>query len=99
MVNLYMNDGNILKVPKKDTEYQGKYWYSPLVKSVEDVGEVVIHKGIRKEYTNMLKSSGVTLANDLSKFSEFPDNINYNYYIGECYKIIDALEKVQLGLF
>lgn len=30
---------------------------------------------------------------------EFPDNINYDYYINECYKIIRPITNKQLTLF
>lgn len=55
--------------------------------------------GKRTDYTNLLKSSGVTIVNDLNQIKEFPNNINYNYYIGEANKIITQFENKQLNLF
>jgi hypothetical protein len=60
---------------------------------------IVDKDGNRSNYTNMLKSSGVTLANDLTKIKEFPTNINYRYYIKECKKILDPFIHRQLTLF
>ena len=60
---------------------------------------IVQPDGTRNTYTNMLKASGVTLANNLDDFKEFPTNINYKYYIKECMKIIRPFENVQLTLF
>lgn len=60
---------------------------------------IVDKDGNRSNYTNMLKSSGVTLANDLTKMKEFPTNINYRYYIKECKKILDPFIHRQLTLF
>ena len=59
----------------------------------------VVTDNIRSDYTNMLKASGVTIVNNLEEIREFPDNINYRYYIGECKKIINAFENRQLSLF
>lgn len=55
--------------------------------------------GRRENYANLLKSSGVTIVNDLTKFKEFPQNINYNYYIKECKKILTLFINRQLTLF
>lgn len=56
-------------------------------------------KEIRNDYTNMLKASGVTIVNNLEEIKEFPDNVNYRYYIGECNKIVSAFKNKQLSLF
>ena len=56
-------------------------------------------KEIRNDYTNMLKASGVTIVNNLEDITEFPDNVNYRYYIGECNKIVSAFKNKQLYLF
>lgn len=56
-------------------------------------------KEVRSDYTNMLKASGVTIVNNLEEIKEFPDNVNYRYYIGECNKIISAFKNKQLSLF
>jgi hypothetical protein len=56
-------------------------------------------KETRNDYTNMLKASGVTIVNNLEDVTEFPDNINYRYYIGECNKIISSFKNKQLSLF
>ena len=55
--------------------------------------------GRRDRYINMLKSSGIIICNNLDEFSEFPNNINYRYYINEANKIIDSFRYVQLSLF
>lgn len=60
---------------------------------------VVDEEGKRSGYTNMLKASGVTIVNNFDEITEFPNNINYRYYIGECNKIINAFENRQLSLF
>ena len=58
-----------------------------------------VRKDNPESYTNMLKSSGVKIANDLTKFTEFPKDINYQYYIGQAKKIIFPMENYQLSLF
>lgn len=55
--------------------------------------------GRRDRYINMLKSSGIIICNNLDEFSEFPNNINYRYYITEANKIINSFKYVQLSLF
>ena len=47
----------------------------------------------------MLKASGVTIVNNLEDIKEFPNNINYSYYINEVQKIVSSLKEVQLSLF
>ena len=42
---------------------------------------------------------GVTILNKIPKDYQFPNNIEYRYYIGQCRKIINLLENVQLSLF
>lgn len=58
-----------------------------------------VNNEIRYNYIHMLKSSGVTIVNDFAEIKTFPDNINYNYYIMECNKIIQALTRQQLNFF
>lgn len=60
---------------------------------------IVDDNGKRTDYTNMLKASGVVIVNNLDSVKEFPKDINYMYYIRECYKIIAPFECVQLTLF
>ena len=60
---------------------------------------IVDGNGKRTDYTNMLKASGVVIVNNLDAVKEFPKDINYRYYISECYKIIAPFECVQLTLF
>ena len=55
--------------------------------------------GRRDRYINMLKSSGIIICNNLDEFSEFPNNINYRYYITEANKIVNSFRYVQLSLF
>ena len=52
-----------------------------------------------ESYINILKSSGVKIANNLEEFKSFPTDINYLYYIGEAKKIIFPMENYQLSLF
>ncbi len=59
--------------------------------------EIINNK--RTGYINMLRASGVTIVNDLNQIKEFPNNINYNYYIQEAYKIIYGFKLKQLTLF
>lgn len=42
---------------------------------------------------------GVTILNKIPKNYQFPNNVEYRYYIGQCRKIINLLENVQLSLF
>lgn len=58
-----------------------------------------VRKDNPDSYINMLKSSGIKIANNLNDFKEFPTDINYNYYIGEAKKIIFPMENYQLSLF
>ena len=50
-------------------------------------------------FTNMLRDSGVIIVNDLTKITEFPKDINYNYYISEANKIVNSFSITQLSLF
>lgn len=56
-------------------------------------------EGNRYGYINMLKGFGVTIANNLDEIKEFPNNINYRYYIAEAKKIINKFTQKQLSLF
>lgn len=58
-----------------------------------------VRKDNPDSYINMLKSSGIKIANDLTKIKDFPTDINYLYYIGEAKKIIFPMENYQLSLF
>lgn len=58
------------------------------------IGEDIKSNGI-----SMLKSSGVQIANNLNEITEFPKDINYQYYIAEARKIIYPMEHYQLSLF
>ena len=58
-----------------------------------------VRKDNPESYINMLKSSGVKIANNLDDFKKFPTDINYLYYIGEAKKIIFPMENYQLSLF
>lgn len=56
----------------------------------------------RDAYGKIIKidsTYGVTILNKIPKDYTFPTNINYQYYIGRCKKIIEQLENVQLTLF
>ncbi len=54
---------------------------------------------IKENGINILKSSGVKIANNLEEITEFPTDINYNYYIGEAKKIVFPMENYQMSLF
>ena len=58
-----------------------------------------VKNGIRSGYINMLKGHGVKIVNDLNSITKFPNDIDYEYYIGECKKIINQFECKQLSLF
>ena len=58
-----------------------------------------VKNNIRSGYINMLKGHGVKIVNDLNLITEFPTDIDYDYYIGECKKIINQFECQQLSLF
>lgn len=62
---------------------------------------IVDENGKRSNYMNLLKSSGVTIVNNLAEIElyGFPNNINYKYYIGEINKIILQFKNKQLTLF
>lgn len=53
----------------------------------------------RYGYINMLKGKGIKIVNDFNQIKEFPNDIDYRYYIGECQKIINEFERIQLTLF
>ena len=59
----------------------------------------ILEDGKRTHFTNMLASSGVTVVNNLDEVKEFPNNINYRYYITECNKILFPFVCVQKSLF
>jgi len=59
----------------------------------------VVEDGVRTNYTNMLTASGVTIVNNLDEITEFPNNVNYRYYIGQCNKILEPFNHRQLTLF
>lgn len=98
-VILHFNDGKTMKVAKSETESGGNYWYNPEIAEIEPTNEFIMKKGERVNYNNMLKASGVTIVNNLDEVTEFPDNVNYNYYIAECNKIISPFVHRHLSLF
>lgn len=55
--------------------------------------------GERSNYINMLKGHGVIICNDLTKLTEFPKDIDYDYYISEAKKIVKRFMYQQLSLF
>ena len=98
-VILHFNDGQTLKVPKTDVEPNGQYWYNSDIERIEDTEDFIILKGQRENYSNMLKASGVTIVNNLDEITEFPNNVNYSYYISECRKILFPFIHQQTSLF
>jgi len=81
-------DTPVQRISRYYASTNGKYLYK--VKTDDDG---------KRQYTNMLTKSGVTI---LNKFDNLPieqRNINYQYYISEANKIIEDLRCVQLELF
>lgn len=78
---------------KQNINHINRFYYSTdgdyLIKRDEDTGKQI---KVNSNY-------GVTLMNVIPKNCELPKNINYQYYIGQCKKIINELENVQLTLF
>lgn len=77
----------------KDINHINRFYYSTdggfLMKRDKDTGKVIKVDSV----------NGVTILNTIPKDYQFPKNINYQYYIGRCKKIISLLENVQLSLF
>lgn len=77
----------------KDINHINRFYYSTdggyLIKRDKDTGKQI------KVNSNF----GVTILNVIPKGFKLPDNINYQYYIGQCKKIISELENTQLTLF
>jgi hypothetical protein len=95
------------KVDKKfSVEYKGElvqHINRYYVSSAGDAGYLykceVDNQGTRYNYTNMLKGWGVKIVNNLDEINEFPQDINYRYYLSEIKKIINQFENQQLSLF
>jgi hypothetical protein len=78
----------------------GKYYMDKNVQlDTVEYFDKLIEKGSRTGYINMLKGHGVKIINDLTTLTEFPTDIDYDYYISECKKIINQFECKQLSLF
>ena len=77
----------------KNINHINRFYYSTdggfLMKRDKDTGKVI----------KVDSNNGVTILNTIPKDYQFPKNINYQYYIGRCKKIINLLENVQLSLF
>lgn len=77
----------------KNINHINRFYYSIdggfLMKREKDTGKVI----------KVDSNNGVTILNTIPKDYQFPKNINYQYYIGRCKKIINLLENVQLSLF
>lgn len=78
---------------KQNINHINRFYYSTngdfLIKRDKDTGKQI------KVNSNF----GVTLMNVIPKDYKLPDNINYQYYIGQCKKIINELKNIQLTLF
>jgi hypothetical protein len=98
-VIVHFKDGKSYKVAKTEVEAGGTYWYNSDIVKIEPTDDFITSKGKRVNYSNMLKSSAVTIVNDLDEVTEFPNNINYSYYISECKKILFPFIHRQLSLF
>jgi len=99
MVIVHFKDKTYKRVPKTQIEPGGEYFNNQTVYYFEyNAGWDKMNSKWSK-YEHMFKASGVEIANDLSHYIIFPENINYVYYIGEAKKIISELENRQLSLF
>lgn len=98
-VIVHFKDGTYLRVPREQIEFGGPYYDNPSVSHFEYYSGTVKTYDKRDGYENLMKASGVTLANDLRKFKTLPSDINYTYYIAEAKSIIEKIENRQLSLF
>lgn len=97
---VHFKDKTYKIVPKNQILPGGEYYNNPNVSYFEYNAGFQKMADKKLKYENMLKASGVTLANDLTELKNaFPTNINYIYYVGEAKKIISKLENRQLSLF
>lgn len=55
--------------------------------------------GKRTEYEKINAQSGVTIVNKLDEITEFPSNINYQYYINQANSIVTEMKVKQLSIF
>ena len=55
--------------------------------------------GKRSRYIKLNTKTGVRICNVIDKEFQFPDDINYQYYIAEAQKIVDQFRCQQLTLF
>ena len=98
-VTVHLKNGRYERVAKWETMPGGRYFQNENVSYIEHgTGNMKVNARGTK-YEALIKSSGVTLANNLDNFKSFPSNINYIYYIGEAKKIISQIENRQLSLF
>lgn len=51
------------------------------------------------KYISLLSGVGVIIVNNFDDIEEFPNDINYRYYINEANKIISPFKYIQLSLF
>lgn len=87
--NVEYNNELISRINRYYVSTKGYYLYKCKVDS----------NGKRSGFINMLKGKGVKIVNDLTTINTFPNDIDYQYYIKECKKIINEFERVQLTLF
>lgn len=59
----------------------------------------VAEDGTRTNYISLLSGYGVTIVNNFNEIKEFPQDINYSYYITEASKITSVFQHKQLKLF
>ena len=59
----------------------------------------VAEDGTRTNYISLLSGYGVTIVNNFDEIKEFPQDINYSYYITEASKITSVFQHKQLKLF
>lgn len=78
---------------KQNINHINRFYYSTngdfLIKRDKDTGKQI---KVNSNY-------GVTLMNVIPKNCKLPKNVNYQYYIGQCKKIINELKNIQLTLF
>ena len=78
---------------KRNIQHINRFYYST------DGGYLIKRDKDTNKCIKVDSNWGVTLMNTIPKDCPLPKNIEYRYYIGQCKKIINELENVQLSLF
>lgn len=77
----------------KNIQHINRFYYST------DGGFLIKREKDTNKQIKVDSTWGITILNTIPKDYQFPNNIEYKYYIGQCKKIINQLENVQLSLF